>query len=105
MASLDKWDEYTEAKEATLFYTDTADALWTLIKSNDKKRARVEAMRYVLSLFDYPGKDPEIVGTPDPKIVGSRPVDLRTRRARAFPTAELPESDEVSSAVGTPTTS
>ncbi|MDT7618283.1 MAG: polyphosphate kinase [Pseudonocardiales bacterium] len=71
LASLDKWDEYTEAKEAMLFYTDTADAPWTVIKSNDKKRARIEAMRYVLSLFDYPGKDPEIVGTPDPEIVGS----------------------------------
>jgi polyphosphate kinase 2 len=71
LASLDKWDEYTEAKEAMLFYTDTADAPWTLIKSNDKKRARIEAMRHVLSLFDYPGKEPEIVGTPDPKIVGT----------------------------------
>jgi polyphosphate kinase 2 len=71
LSSLDKWDEYTEAKEAMLFYTDTADAPWTVIKGNDKKRARIEAMRYVLSFFDYPGKDPEIVGTPDPKIVGS----------------------------------
>ncbi|MHA6792083.1 polyphosphate kinase 2 [Pseudonocardia bannensis] len=71
LASLDKWDEYTEAKEAMLFYTDTADAPWTVIKSNDKKRARIEAMRFVLSRFDYPDKDPEIVGTPDPQIVGS----------------------------------
>jgi polyphosphate kinase 2 len=71
LSSLDKWDEYTKAKEAMLFYTDTADAPWTVIKGNDKKRARIEAMRYVLSFFDYRGKDPEIVGTPDPKIVGS----------------------------------
>ncbi|WP_214367230.1 polyphosphate kinase 2 [Pseudonocardia sp. H11422] len=71
LASLDRWDEYTAAKEAMLFYTDTADAPWTLIKSNDKKRARIEAMRFVLSRFDYPGKDREVVGTPDPKIVGS----------------------------------
>ncbi|NMH97435.1 polyphosphate kinase 2 [Pseudonocardia sp. K10HN5] len=71
LASLEKWDEYTEAKEAMLFYTDTADAPWTIVKSNDKKRARIEAMRYVLSLFDYPDKDPEVVGTPDPRIVGS----------------------------------
>jgi polyphosphate kinase 2 len=70
LASLDKWDDYTEAKEAMLFYTDTADAPWTIVKSNDKKRARIEAMRYVLSRFDYTGKDPEIVGTPDPRIVG-----------------------------------
>src|SRR5947209_15840116 len=70
LASLDKWDEYTEAKEAMFFYTDTADAPWTVVKSNDKKRARLEAIRYVLSRFDYPDKDGEVVGTPDPLIVG-----------------------------------
>lgn len=70
VASLDKWDDYTEAKEAMFFYTDTGDAPWTVIKSNDKKRARLEAMRHVLSQFDYPNKDRSVVGTPDPKIVG-----------------------------------
>jgi polyphosphate kinase len=70
LASLDKWDEYTEAKEAMFFYTDTADAPWIVVKSNDKKRARLEAMRYVLNCYDYEDKDTEIVGTPDPKIVG-----------------------------------
>jgi polyphosphate kinase len=70
LASLDKWDDYTEAKEAMFFYTDTADAPWTVIKSNDKKRGRVEAMRYLLNQFEYEGKDPEVVGTPDPLIVG-----------------------------------
>src|SRR5689334_775679 len=71
LASLDKWDDYTEAKEAMFFYTDTADAPWTVIKSNDKKRARVEAMRYVLNRFDYERKDVELVGHPDPAIIGS----------------------------------
>ncbi|GAA0441348.1 polyphosphate kinase 2 [Actinoplanes capillaceus] len=71
LASLDRWDDYTEAKEAMFFYTDTADAPWTVVKSNDKKRARLEAMRYVLHRFDYEGKDTEIVGAPDPLIVGS----------------------------------
>ena len=71
LKSLDKWDDYTEAKEAMFFYTDTADAPWTVVKSNDKKRARLEAMRYVLNRFDYENKDTDIVGTPDPKIVGS----------------------------------
>jgi len=70
LASLDKWDDYTEAKEAMFFYTDTADAPWTVVKSNDKKRARLEAMRYVLNRFDYENKDVEVVGTPDPQIVG-----------------------------------
>src|SRR4051812_22811257 len=71
LASLDKWDEYTEAKEAMFFYTDTDHAPWTVVKSNDKKRARVEAMRYVLSRFDYEGKDLDVVGTPDPRVVGT----------------------------------
>jgi polyphosphate kinase 2 len=70
-ASLDKWDDYTEAKEAMFFYTDTADAPWTIVKSNDKKRARLNCMRHFLSSLDYPGKDPEIACPPDPLIVGS----------------------------------
>ena len=69
--ALDKWDEYTEAKEAMFFYTDTEHAPWTVVKSNDKKRARLEAMRHILERFDYDGKDPEIVGKPDRKIIGS----------------------------------
>jgi len=69
-ASLNKWDDYTEAKEAMFFYTDTADAPWTIIKSNDKKRARLNCMRHFLASLDYPGKDLEIVGLPDPLIVG-----------------------------------
>ena len=69
-ASLDKWDEYTEAKEAMFFYTDTADAPWTIVKSNDKKRARLNCMRHFLSTLDYPGKDAAVVTPPDPLIVG-----------------------------------
>ncbi len=71
LASLDKWGAYTEAKEAMFFYTDTPVAPWTVIKSNDKKRARLEAMRVVLSHFDYPSKDHKLVGAPDPNIVGA----------------------------------
>ena len=77
--SLDKWDEYTEAKEAMFFYTDTADAPWTVVRSNDKKRARLEAMRHVLERFDYEGKDQEIVGVPDRKIIG--PPSLLSEQA------------------------
>jgi polyphosphate kinase 2 len=68
--SLDKWDDYTEAKEAMFFYTDTADAPWTVVKSNDKKRARLEAIRHILERFDYDGKDEDVVGKPDRKIIG-----------------------------------
>jgi len=70
-ASLDKWDDYTEAKEAMFFYTDTADAPWTIVKSNDKKRARVECMKHFLSTIDYPDKDMDLIGQPDPLIVGN----------------------------------
>lgn len=70
LASLDKWDDYTRAKEAMFFYTDTGDAPWTIVKSNDKKRARIEAMRHVLGLFDYPGKDQAVVGQVDHAVVG-----------------------------------
>jgi polyphosphate kinase 2 len=69
LQSLDKWDAYTEAKEEVFRRTDTDFVPWTTVKSNDKKRARVNAMRYFLSRFDYEGKDPEVVGTPDPLLV------------------------------------
>jgi polyphosphate kinase len=71
LASLHRWEDYTEAKEAMFFYTDTADAPWTVIKSNDKKRARLQAMRFLLSRFEYEIKDHEVVGTPDAQLVGS----------------------------------
>lgn len=67
-ASLDKWDDYTEAKEAMFFYTDTADAPWTVIRSNDKKRARLTCMRHFLSQLEYPEKDEAVALPPDPKI-------------------------------------
>jgi len=69
--SRDKWDEYTEAKEAMFFYTDTADAPWTVIKSDDKKRARLNCMQHFLSSLDYPGRDQHVVRGPDPLIVGT----------------------------------
>ena len=71
LASVDKWDAYTEAKEAMFFFTDTADAPWTIIKSDDKKRARINTMRHFLADLPYPNKDRRVVETPDPLIVGS----------------------------------
>ena len=71
LASLDKWEDYTEAKEAMFFYTDTADAPWTVVKSDCKKRARINAMRYLLSQLDYPNRKLDIIQQPDPLIVGS----------------------------------
>ncbi|MCW1918556.1 polyphosphate kinase 2 [Rhodobacter sp. KR11] len=68
-ASLDKWEDYTEAKEAMFFYTDTADAPWVIVKSDDKKRARLNVMRHFLSTVEYPGKDADAIGEIDPRIV------------------------------------
>ena len=89
MASLDKWEEYTRAKEAMFFHTDTAHSPWTVIKSDDKKRARLNAMRYVLHSLPYNGKEPERVGPMDDLLVGRANIvherdehDLSTGRYR-----------------------
>jgi polyphosphate kinase 2 len=71
IALLDKWDAYTRAKDTIFSRTHSEHAPWTVVKSNDKKRARLEAIRSLLVKFDYDGKDDEIVGKPDPLIVGT----------------------------------
>ena len=70
LESLDKWDGYTEAKEAMFHYTDSEHAPWTVVKSNDKKRARLEAIKHVLRQFDYDGKDQQAIGEPDKALIG-----------------------------------
>ncbi|WP_165617661.1 polyphosphate kinase 2 [Klenkia soli] len=71
LASLDRWADYTRAKEAVFAATDTDHAPWTVVRSNDKKRARLEAMRHVLSVMPYTDRDEAVVGTPDPLVVVS----------------------------------
>lgn len=75
LASLDKWPAYTAAKETMFLHTDTDEAPWTVIKSDCKKRARLNAMRYVLHRMPFDGKDVERIGPLDPLIVG-RPADV-----------------------------
>jgi polyphosphate kinase 2 len=70
LASLDKWEDYTKAKEAMFFHTDTADSPWTVIKSDCKKRARLNAMRYVLHKLPYANKELSAIGALDPLLVG-----------------------------------
>ncbi|HLQ54554.1 MAG TPA: polyphosphate kinase 2 [Streptosporangiaceae bacterium] len=74
LASLDRWDEYTQAKEAMFCHTDLPDVPWTVVKSNDKRRARLGALRNVLSLIPYEDRDARIVAWPDPLIVGPAPL-------------------------------
>lgn len=69
LASLNKWDDYTLAKEAMFSQTDTADAPWTVIRSDCKKRARLNAMRYVLHKLPYASRDTEAIGPVDPLLV------------------------------------
>lgn len=79
LASLDKWDDYTKSKEAMFYFTDTTDAPWTVIKSDCKKRARLNAMRYVLHKFPYTGKSANRINPIDPLLVA---------RANAFEMGE-----------------
>ena len=74
LASLDKWDAYTAAKQAMFLRTHAEYAPWTVVRSNDKKRGRLEALRHVLARIDYPDKDHDVVGRPDPLIVGAPDV-------------------------------
>ncbi len=69
-ASMDKWEDYTTAKEKMFFFTDTSDAPWIVVKSNCKKRARLNAMRYVLHKIPYDKKDIKLIGRIDPLLVG-----------------------------------
>jgi len=71
LQSLDKWSDYTEARQTMFFHTDTADAPWVVVKSDDKKRARINCMRHFLYSLEYPAKDPTIAYKPDAKIVGT----------------------------------
>lgn len=88
--SINKWDDYTEAKEAMFFYTDTADAPWTIIKSDDKKRARLNCLRHFLNSIPYPDKDHSVVKIQDPLIVG-RSSDVIGRSDHILGTTVHPE--------------
>lgn len=69
LASLDRWEDYTGAKEEMFRRTDKRHAAWWIVRSNDKKRARINAMRHFLSQFDYEGRDDRVVRPADPKLV------------------------------------
>ncbi len=97
LESLDRWDAYTEAKVAMFRATDTGYSPWTVVKSNDKKRARIEAMRSVLARCDYPDKDRETVGEPDLRIIGAAATLLEEGEDESSlsptPIAPIPDPD------------
>ena len=74
-ASIDKWDDYTEAKEATFLHTCTNHAPWIIVKSDDKKRARINALRHILHSLSYTNKNPKIARKPD-NLITSRASDI-----------------------------
>ena len=86
--SLSLWEEYTEAKETMFFYTDTRDAPWTVVRSDDKRRARINCMRHFLANIDYPDKNEEIVVNPDPQIVGLAREIFQTQQADGSPSLD-----------------
>ncbi len=99
IAARGKWDEYTEAKERMFRRTHTPAAPWTVIKSDDKMRARINAMRHVLNVLPYDGKDDSVVYDTDPLIVasagdiwgveGDEDASDQMRKTREHITAEL----------------
>jgi polyphosphate kinase len=88
LAALERWDDYTRAKERMFALTDTAPAPWTVVRSNDKKRGRIAALSWLLSNFDYPTKDEDAVGTPDPLLVGP-PAQVYEASERLAPVAPV----------------
>ncbi len=87
--SLSLWEEYTEAKETMFFYTDTRDAPWTVVRSDDKKRSRINCMRHFLTSIDYPDKNEEIVVNPDSQIVGLAREIFQTQQADGSPSPDV----------------
>lgn len=73
-ASVDKWDEYSDARDEMFRHTNTETAPWTVVRSDDKRRARINAIRSFLVPLDYPDKDPRVVGKIDPRIARSMQI-------------------------------
>jgi hypothetical protein len=71
--SIKRWDQYTNARDSMFFHSHTPASPWLVVRSDDKKRARINAIRTVLCALPYPDKDTEVVKPPDPLVVGTAP--------------------------------
>lgn len=76
IVGMQKWDDYTLARNTMIQATHLAYAPWTVVRMNDKRRGRLEVLRHILLNTDYEGKDLDAIGSPDAKIVGSGPMAL-----------------------------
>jgi polyphosphate kinase 2 len=102
LASMDRWDAYTQAKETMFFHTDTAYAPWTVVKSDDKKRARLNAMRHLLQTLPYDDKDVVAIGEVDPLIVSRAAVrygQMHPQDLNPFQVGTTPSADASASAL------
>jgi polyphosphate kinase len=79
LKALNKWDEYTAARDLMLARTHRQETPWTIVRMNDKRRGRLEIIRHVLTCFNYEGRDDDVLGVPDPAIIGLTPADLKDR--------------------------
>ena len=73
VGNLSKWDDYSEKLKTMMQLTHTKSAPWTVVRSNDKRRARLETIRTILLSIDYTGKDLRVIGKADDKIIGQGP--------------------------------
>lgn len=69
LSSVDKWDDYTDAYNRMIRETSKAYCPWVWVDSNNKQKARVAAMQYVLTINDYLGKDQSAIGVIDPEVL------------------------------------
>lgn len=76
LKALTKWGDYTAARDRMLAATSTAEAPWTIVRMNDKRRGRLDIIRHVLTQFAYEGRDDGVLGMPDPAIIGLTPTDI-----------------------------
>ncbi len=76
LASIPKWDDYTQARKDMFHFTHTTTCPWTVVRANDQRRARLEAIRHILLNIDYDNKDDDVVGKPDKKVITNNPTDF-----------------------------
>jgi polyphosphate kinase 2 len=79
VAGMGKWEEYAHMRDLMIERTHSVHAPWTVVRSNDKRRARLAVMRSILSALPYAGRDPEALGKQDEKIIGEGPGFLKER--------------------------
>jgi polyphosphate kinase 2 len=77
IAGMARWDNYTKARDEMVDETHTEHAPWVVVRSNDKRRARIEVIRHVLLALEYAGRDLDAIGKPDGKIIGEGPKLLK----------------------------